>query len=183
MAALLMKNIEIERKFLVSGERWRAGVQCSERMVQGYLIGANALHEGHARASVRVRLAGEHAWLNIKAAQVGIARAEYEYPIPPADADALIATLCEGVVEKIRHYTPIDGALFEIDEFLGNNAGLVVAEIELAAIDTAFPVPVWLGREVSATGRYHNVNLIEHPYVNWTAAERDATDVVDTACC
>lgn len=174
---------EIERKFLVNGERWRGAVQCSERMLQGYLIGAPALQQGHARASVRVRLAGGHAWLNIKAAQLGIARAEYEYAIPPDDAEMLIATLCEGVVEKIRHYAPIDGALFEIDEFLGANAGLVIAEVELAAIDAAFPVPAWLGREVSTTGRYYNVNLIEHPYADWTDDERNATDIEDATCC
>jgi adenylate cyclase len=174
---------EIERKFLVIGEHWRAAVQCSERMLQGYLVSAHALHEGDARASVRVRLAGEHAWLNIKAAQLGIARAEYEYAIPPVDAETLIATLCEGVVEKIRHYAPIDGALFEIDEFLGANAGLVVAEIELDAIDAEFPLPAWLGREVSTTGRYYNVNLIDYPYVDWTADERNATDVEDVPCC
>lgn len=174
---------EIERKFLVTGEHWRAAVQCSERMLQGYLIGAHALHEGHARASVRVRLAGVHAWLNIKAAQLGIARAEYEYPIPPADAEMLIATLCEGVVEKIRHYAPVGKALFEIDEFLGANAGLVVAEVELPAVDAPFPVPAWLGKEVSTVGRYYNVNLIEHPYIDWTTDERDATDIEEASCC
>lgn len=169
-------GIEIERKFLLASDAWRAQIERSERIAQGYLVGAAALATGHARASVRVRRLDDEAWLNIKAARLGVERAEYDYPIPPDDADELLATLCNGVLSKHRHHVTVDGMLFEIDEFLGDNAGLVVAEIELPRADTAFPHPPWLGREVSQLARYYNVNLIAHPYAQWTSAERDAND-------
>lgn len=171
--------IEIERKFLLRDDGWRAQVEHSEHIAQGYLVGAAALAAGHARASVRVRRAGGEAWLNIKAARLGIERAEYDYAIPPDDADALLATLCDGVLSKRRHHVTVDGTLFEIDEFLGDNAGLVVAEVELPHANAPFPRPSWLGREVSALARYYNVNLIAHPYARWTQAERDAHDGAD----
>jgi adenylate cyclase len=174
-------GVEIERKFLLRGDGWRAQVGSSERIAQGYLVGAEALRAGLARASVRARIAGERAWLNIKSAELGIQRAEFEYPIPVADAEALLARLCGGVLEKFRHLVTVDGVTFEIDEFLGDNAGLVVAEVELDAPDAPFPRPAWLGREVSALGRYYNVNLIEHPYARWTAAERAADDAEEQA--
>ena len=178
---------EIERKFLLADESWRRVIVRSERIAQGYLVGAQALHEGLARASVRVRRAGGQAWLNIKSATLGIERAEFEYPVPPDDAETMLATLCDGVLEKIRHHVEVDGTLFEIDEFLGDNAGLVVAEVELPAVDAAFPRPAWLGREVSALGRYYNVNLITHPFARWSEAERAAADGAEAAgeqaCC
>lgn len=179
--------IEIERKFLLTDAGWREAITRSERMAQGYLVGAQALRDGGARASVRTRLAGDRAWLNIKAAHAGIARAEYEYPIPAADAQSLLATLCDGVLEKIRHYVTVQGTLFEIDEFLGDNLGLIVAEVELPAIDAPYPQPAWLGREVSDLARYYNVNLIAHPYTRWTAAECAAADAAtgsrSAPCC
>lgn len=168
--------IEIERKFLLHDDNWRSQIERSEHIAQGYLVGAAALAAGQAHASVRVRRADGEAWLNIKAARLGIERAEYEYAIPPDDADALLATLCDGVLSKRRHHVTIDGTLFEIDEFLGDNAGLVVAEVELPAVDAPFPRPAWLGREVSQLARYYNVNLIAHPYACWTQAERDASE-------
>jgi adenylate cyclase len=168
--------IEIERKFLLANDSWRADVESSEPIAQGYLVGAQALREGHARASVRARLAGDVAWLNIKAATPGIARTEFDYPIPLADARTLLAELCDGVVEKVRHHVRVDGVLFEVDEFEGDNHGLVVAEVELPAVDAPFPRPSWLGREVSALTRYYNVNLIAHPYRQWSPAERAAED-------
>jgi adenylate cyclase len=174
-------GVEIERKFLLRGDGWRGQAGSSERIAQGYLVGAQALRAGLARASVRARIAGERAWLNIKSAELGIQRAEFEYPIPPADAEALLARLCDGVLEKFRHLVTVDGVTFEIDEFLGDNAGLVVAEVELDAPDAPFPRPAWLGREVSALARYYNVNLIEHPYARWTAAERAADDAEEQA--
>lgn len=169
-------GIEIERKFLLRDDSWRSAVTRSTRMSQGYLVGAQALHEGHARASVRVREAGELAWLNIKAATAGIARAEFEYAIPREDAAAILATLCDGVLEKIRHHVLVDNVLFEIDEFLGDNVGLLVAEVELPAVDAPFPRPPWLGREVSALARYYNVNLMAQPYRDWSPAQRAAED-------
>lgn len=174
-------GIEIERKFLLSGDDWRDAASHSERIAQGYLVGAKALRDGNALASVRVRRIGERAWLNIKSAQLGIERAEYEYPIPLADAEQMLATLCDGVLEKIRHHVVVDGALFEVDEFFGDNAGLVVAEVELPTQDAAFPRPAWLGREVSHLARYYNVNLIAHPYGHWTQDERQAAG--DASAC
>jgi adenylate cyclase len=175
--------IEIERKFLLNGDHWRTQVARSERIAQGYLVGAQAIRDGSARASVRVRRSGERAWLNIKAARLGVERAEYEVALPPDQADEMLATLCDGVLEKVRHHVGVDGAVFEIDEFLGANAGLVVAEIELPAADAPFPRPAWLGREVSALARYYNVNLIAHPYAEWSAAEREAADGEPYRCC
>jgi adenylate cyclase len=169
--------IEIERKFLLCSDAWRTCVEQSTPMAQGYLVGAQALRDGHARASVRARLAGEQAWLNIKAATPGIARTEFDYAIPAADARVMLATLCDGVVEKVRHHVRVDGTLFEVDEFAGDNAGLIVAEVELPAVDAPFPRPAWLGVEVSALVRYYNVNLIAHPYGQWSAVERTAGDI------
>jgi len=172
---------EIERKFLLRGDGWREQTDGSERIAQGYLVGAKALRAGLAHASVRARVAGGQAWLNIKSAELGIDRTEFEYGIPLADAEAMLAGLCGGVLEKFRHLVTVDGVTFEIDEFLGDNAGLVVAEVELDAPDASFPRPDWLGREVSALARYYNVNLIEHPYAQWTAAERAADDAEEQA--
>ncbi|MEO8779724.1 MAG: CYTH domain-containing protein [Rhodanobacter sp.] len=169
-------GIEIERKFLVADDSWRASVERSESLAQGYLVGARALRDGSARASVRARLVGEQAWLNIKAATPGIARTEFDYPIPASDARVLLAGFCDGVLDKVRHHVRVDGVLFEIDEFHGDNEGLIVAEVELPAVDAAFPRPPWLGREVSALTRYYNVNLIAHSYRQWTPAECAAED-------
>lgn len=175
-------GIEIERKFLLRDDGWRAHIGHTERMAQGYLVGAQALRDGTARASVRARIAGEHAWLNIKAVRLGIERAEFEYPVPVADAQAMLDALCDGVLAKQRHHVTVDGTLFEIDEFEGDNAGLIVAEVELPAVDAAFPRPAWLGAEVSALPRYYNVNLIDYPYAHWSHDERMATDGELPAC-
>lgn len=163
--------VEIERKFLVTGNAWRAAVSRSERMVQGYLAGPPA-----ARCSVRVRIAGTAAFLNIKSATAGVQRDEYEYAIPLEDARRLLATLAGDVVEKTRHYVEVDDHEFEVDEFAGDNAGLVVAELELDRVDAPFPRPAWLGREVSSLVRYYNLNLAAHPYSRWSAEERHADD-------
>src|SRR5438128_12244875 len=136
-------GIEIERKFLVARDAWRAQIARSVVMQQGYLSGERGA------ASVRVRLEGDKARLNIKAARVGTTRAEYEYDLPVADAHEILSTLCASVVKKMRHYVPAGRHTFEIDEFHGDNAGLVVAEIELADADEAFERPAWLGREVT----------------------------------
>ncbi len=166
--------VEIERKFLAASDAWRAQVLRSERIVQGYLVGAPALEAGQARAAVRVRVAGDKAWLTVKAAVAGVERDEYEYPVPAADAEAMLQGLCIGTVEKRRHIVPVDGFEFEVDEFLGDNHGLVVIEIELDDADRPFPHPAWLGREVSAETRYYNVNLARRPFARWSDAERNA---------
>jgi adenylate cyclase len=158
--------VEIERKFLLASDAWRAAVERSERLVQGYL--------GGERASVRVRIGGDSAFLNIKARVRGAERLEFEYPIPLADAEQMLDALSlPGRVEKIRHHLRLDGAHFEIDEFLGDSRGLLVAEIELDSVDAAFPRPAWLGREVTDESRFYNVALAERPYAQWTAQERE----------
>jgi adenylate cyclase len=163
--------IEIERKFLLQGDAWRQEVSRSEAMVQGYLAGPPS-----ARCSVRVRIAGDDAFLNIKSVASGITRDEYEYAIPLADARRQLDTLAGDTVGKRRHYIDIEGFTFEIDEFGGANAGLIVAEVELEHADAVFPCPAWLGREVSSLARYYNLNLSAHPYSHWSDAERAATD-------
>ncbi|KGI77454.1 CYTH domain-containing protein [Oleiagrimonas soli] len=167
---------EIERKFLLAGDGWRAQIACSQAMEQGYLVDAAAIEAGHARCSVRVRVSDDAAWMNVKSARLGIERAEYEYPLPLDDARAMLRDLCRGRLTKTRHFVPVDGHTFEIDVFEGENQGLVVAEIELAQVDADFPRPAWLGREVSHLPRYYNVNLIAHPYAQWTPRERAGED-------
>ena len=128
-------GIEIERKFLVAGDGWRAAAQRSARMAQGYLNDAVALAAGREHCSVRVRIAGEQAWLNLKSREIGPSRQEFEYPLPLADAQALLALSSGGVIDKVRHYVPVGSHLWEVDEFLGDNRGLLVAEIELGSVD------------------------------------------------
>jgi adenylate cyclase len=162
---------EIERKFLVVGDAWRGGISRSEPMVQGYLAGPPA-----ARCSLRVRIAGDIAFLNVKSASPGVVRDEYEYAIPPVDARRMLETLAGNVVAKVRHHVDVGGHLFEVDEFGADNAGLIVAEIELDAVDAGFPRPPWLGPEVSHLVRYYNLHLATHPYARWSPAERNADD-------
>lgn len=165
--------VEIERKFLPAGDDWRAGVVRIVSIAQGYLVGAQALDAGQARAAVRVRLADDAAWLTIKEAVAGVTRDEYEYPLPVPDAARMLETLCTAVIRKRRHIVPVAGFEFEVDEFLGDNQGLVVIELELDDADQAFPRPAWLGREVSGEVRYYNVNLARYPYREWTDSERN----------
>ncbi len=159
-------GIEIERKFLLVGDGWRASVERSVRMVQGYL--------GGERCSVRVRIEGDQARLNIKSRTLGALRAEYEYPLPLADAEDMLARFCPERVEKIRHYVAAAGRLWEIDEFTGRNAGLVVAELELATVDEIYTRPPWLGREITDDPRYYNTALATRPWSVWGAAEMQA---------
>ena len=152
---------EVERKFLVTSDAWRAGVRDALRMRQGYLPGIET-------ASVRVRIAGERAWLKIKSATLDVSRREYEVPIPLADAEEIIDLLCERpLIEKTRHHVPHGRHVWEVDVFEGENAGLVVAEIELGTPDEPFDRPPWLGEEVSHDPRYYNVSLVRHPYRAW----------------
>lgn len=158
--------LEIERKFLVTGSGWRSLAHRRVAMRHGYLT-----LEG-APASVRVRVEGEVGKLNVKQAVVGRSRAEYEYTIPAEEADEMIRTLCRGLILKTRHYVNHAGHLWEIDEFEGDNAGLVVAEIELSREDEAFECPEWLGAEVTGERRYYNSALASHPFRYWTDADR-----------
>ncbi|KAA2285524.1 CYTH domain-containing protein [Arenimonas fontis] len=165
-------GIEIERKFRVIGEGWRRRVTRSQRMVQGYLNDAASLREGRQQASVRVRVAGDRAWINLKSREIGSTRQEFDYEIPLADAEALLNLCVGGRVEKLRHYVHHGGHVFEVDEFLGENAGLVVAELELDSADAAFERPDWLGAEVTGQPRYYNLALAERPYARWSAQEQ-----------
>lgn len=159
-------GVEIERKFLVAGEEWRRAASRSVRLTQGYLANTRL-------SSVRVRRSGEHAWLGVKSMTKEIVRLEFEYAIPPGDAQALLERLCEGpLVDKVRHYVRVGAHEWEVDEFLGDNAGLVVAELELDAPDESFTRPAWLGGEVTHLERYYNFKLATRPYRAWSAAER-----------
>lgn len=170
-------GIEIERKFLVVGDGWRAQAHKVVPMAQGYLNDLAAMDAGDGRvamkASVRVRIAGDEAFLNLKSRELGHTRQEFDYPIPVADARDLLALSVGGLVDKRRHYVRYDGHLWEVDEFLGDNAGLVVAEIELASADTQFAKPDWAGAEVTDSVRYYNLALATRPYAQWSQAERD----------
>ena len=173
-------GIEIERKFLVAGDAWRGAARQVVPMAQGYLIDLAAMDvAGHGRgamkASVRVRIAGDAAFLNLKSREPGHTRQEFDYPIPVDDARALLALCIGGLIDKRRHYVDVQGHLWEVDEFLGDNAGLVVAEIELAAADETFARPDWSGREVTDSQRYYNLALATRPYSQWSEAERAGT--------
>ena len=158
-------GIEIERKFLVVGQAWRAAP--AQAYAQGYL------NRDKAR-TVRVRVAQQRGWLTVKGANEGAVRAEFEYEIPLADAEQLLA-LCEGpLVRKLRRVVEHAGARWEIDEFQGDNAGLVVAEIELPAADAPFVRPPWLGAEVTHDPRYFNSSLAAAPYCTWPEARTPA---------
>jgi adenylate cyclase len=175
--------IEIERKFLVTSDAWRTAAHKVVPMAQGYINDQAAMDSGAQRASVRVRIAGDEAFVNLKSREAGRTRQEFDYPIPVADARALLALCVGGVIDKRRHYVDHAGHLWEVDEFLGDNAGLVVAEIELGSADEAFQRPDWAGVEVTDSLRYYNLALASRPYSQWSDAERTATDAEgETEC-
>lgn len=160
--------VEIERKFLVIGDAWRAAATERIAMRQGYLTksGPN---------SVRIRLTGDEARLNMKSAEIGTTRLEFDWAVPRSDAEQILDQLCHRpLIEKVRHLVKIGTHLWEVDEFEGDNAGLVVAEIELSVADQPYQRPEWLGREVTLERRYYNQALVEHPYRAWSATERGA---------
>ena len=164
--------LEIERKFLVTGDGWRRAAHKVAPMAQGYLNDIAAMDAGTMKASVRVRIQGEQAYLNLKSRELGHTRQEFDYAIPVDDARGLLALCVGGLVDKRRHYVEFEGRLWEVDEFLGDNAGLVVAEIELESADAAFATPDWAGREVTDSPRYYNLALASRPYSQWSEAER-----------
>lgn len=152
---------EIERKFLLKDNTWRNSVARSEKIIQGYLANTG-------KSSIRIRISGDHANLNLKSMTIGVTRSEYDYLIPLQDAEYMLKTLCIGpVIEKIRHYVEYQGHTWEIDEFSGENRGLIVAEIELEDPHEKFAEPGWLGLEVSDDPRYYNICLAEHPFSSW----------------
>lgn len=158
--------VEIERKFLVTDDGWRTAADGGRVIRQGYL--ANT-----ATVSVRVRQAGEAAWITVKGATSGASRAEFEYAIPAADAAAMLTTLCaDSLIDKTRYRVPWQGHIWEVDVFAGDNEGLVVAELELESEHERFEVPPWVGREVTDDPRYFNASLVRRPWRSWTDSER-----------
>jgi adenylate cyclase len=149
---------EIERKFLVHGADWRQGSPV--RLRQGYL-------SRDKERTVRVRIAGNRAYLTIKGLGRGLSRPEFEYEIPLDDAEELLGMCDRPPLEKNRYTVKHAGATWEVDEFLGANAGLVIAEIELQHEQQQFQPPSWLSREVTHDPRYYNANLSAAPYGTW----------------
>ena len=152
--------VEIERKFRTKGVDFLAN-QEGERLTQGYLS-----HD--PRATVRLRVQGDRAWLTIKGKTHGASRSEFEYPIPTADAHAMLEEMCpQGLIDKTRYRIPVGEHVWEVDEFHGDNQGLVVAEVELDSEDQPFERPPWLGEEVTDDPRYYNSALSRTPYGQW----------------
>ena len=157
-----MNHIEIERKFLVKSPEFKEQATGCSHFVQGYITSPPA-------KTVRVRIADDKAYLTIKGSgsASGMSRFEWEMEIPGRDALALLG-ICEGgVIEKDRYFVPFAGHTFEVDEFFGDNEGLVMAEVELSSEDEAFEKPEWLGQEVTGDSRYYNSSLRKHPYIQW----------------
>ena len=152
---------EIERKYLVTSDAWRALADEASPFRQGYLSTVK-------ERTVRVRVAGSDGTITIKGVTVGATRTEFEYSIPVEDAETMLDELCERpIIEKTRYVVKLEGALWEIDEFAGVNEGLIIAEIELDAEDQIVALPDWIGDEVTDDPRYFNANLIAHPYSVW----------------
>jgi CYTH domain-containing protein len=153
---------EIERKFLVKGEAWRS-LGSYEVYRQGYITTQNLA------TTVRVRLAGEQGYITIKGQMEGIARAEFEYAIPLEDAANLLDNLCDRpLIEKKRYKIPYQGLIWEVDEFMGENAGLIIAEVELTDAEQPLELPGWVSLEVTHDLRYYNANLVKYPYAAWS---------------
>ncbi len=150
---------EIERKFRVLSDAWRDGSP-GVRIAQGYL-------SQDPERTVRVRVAGETGWLTIKGRSRGIARAEFEYEVPLADAQELLALCLTSVIDKTRHLVPHGSHVWEVDVFHGDNAGLIIAEVELEDESISPEIPSWAGEEVSADPRYFNSCLASFPYAKW----------------
>lgn len=151
---------EIERKFLVTSDAWRALAK-GTHYKQGYL---NSVKE----RTVRIRTIDDKAFLTIKGITVGVTRQEYEYEIPYADCNAMLDNLAEKpIIEKARYKIQHEGLVWEVDEFFGVNEGLIVAEVELESEDQAFNKPAWIGDEISSDPRYFNSNLVANPYSTW----------------
>jgi adenylate cyclase len=151
---------EIERKFLVAGDAWRETAE-GMRYRQGFLSTV-------PERTVRVRVAGLRGTITVKGKNLGARRAEFEYEIPVTDAEQMLDTLCERpLIEKVRHTLTAGPHTWEVDVFEGDNAGLVVAEIELGSEDEAFEKPDWVGDEVTSDPRYFNSNLVANPYRTW----------------
>ncbi|EDX78002.1 adenylate cyclase [Coleofasciculus chthonoplastes PCC 7420] len=153
--------IEIERKFLVKGDQWRT---LGQGMLyrQGYIA-------THNLTTVRVRLVGDQGYLTIKGKTDNFSRVEYEYPIPGSDAQEMLETLCDRpLIEKTRYRIECKGLVWEVDEFMGENEGLIFAEVELTDENQDVELPDWIGQEVTGDPHYYNANLVRHPFSQWS---------------
>ena len=153
---------EIERKFLVNTNAFKSDASRSDKIVQGFL-------NTHPDRTVRIRIKGPEGFLTVKGKsnEEGTIRKEWEISINKADAESLLLLCEEGVIEKIRYNVQVGNHLFEVDEFLGNNKGLLIAEIELSFENESFEKPSWLGKEVTGELKYYNSLLSKNPYKNW----------------
>jgi adenylate cyclase len=158
----LKAMIEIERKFLVLSDNYKAGAVVQNRIVQGYL-------SSNPERTVRVRIKGTHGYLTIKGKSntAGTMRLEWEKEIPLAEAEQLLGLCEKGVIDKVRYEIPSGKRTFEVDEFFGDNEGLTIAEIELGDENEVFEKPQWLGKEVTGDDRYYNSHLSNNPYALW----------------
>ncbi len=153
--------IEIERKFLVINDDWRS-LGIGKVYKQGYISTADKM------TTIRVRIVGNDAYLTIKSKTEGISRHEFEYSIPLEDAEIMLNTLCDRpLIEKVRYTVNLENLIWEIDEFQGENEGLIIAEVELKSESEVINLPDWVGEEVSHDTRYYNVNLAKYPYLKW----------------
>ena len=160
-------GIEIERKFLVVNDSWRSCVSDNVEMRQGYFTSDKMIQDTGQKASMRIRIEGDKAVLNIKSCQTGMVRQEFECPIDYNDGLQLL-NLCVGsVIHKRRHYIIMGDIVWEVDEFFGDNKGLIVAEVELSDIAQSIDTPSWIGREVTDDMRYTNLALSSNPFCNW----------------
>jgi adenylate cyclase len=158
-------SVEIERKFLVRGDSWRELVRTRKQVRQAYLN-----HDG--KASIRVRIVDDRiAKLSIKSQSAELSRLELEYPLPLEDAERLMLLRSGSVIEKIRHIVPIGDLTWEIDTFLGDNAGLIIAEVELTHVDQTVVIDPWVGDEITGQARYYNSALARRPFQSWDHTE------------
>ena len=158
-------SVEIERKFRVKNDAWRLDAH-------GQRIAGVPFRQGYLPTqddtTVRVRLEGAVAKLTIKGKTQGMSRLEFEYTIPVSDAEQMLNELCEKpLIEKVRYCRSEQGYIWEIDEFAGDNQGLIVAEVELESEDEQPPLPDWAGEEVTGDARYFNAALVRHPFKDW----------------
>ncbi len=150
---------EIERKFLVTSDEFKS-LATPLHCKQGYF-------QHDSEPLVRVRIMGDKAFLTIKGENTGITRLEFEYEIPVEDAEYLLQQFCTSLIEKKRYHIQYHGFLWEVDEFLGDNSGLIVAEIELEYEHQSFDIPNWVGSDVSTDEKYYNYKLLTHPFKDW----------------
>ncbi len=153
-------SVEIERRFLLKNDGWRRTASAPQTLQQGYL-------SVEKERTIRVRIIDDQAWLTLKGYISDVSRSEFEYEIPLAHAQTMMATMCPFKMEKRRYRVEFEGFLYEIDEYFGDNAPLVVAEIELPSEDAAFARPDWLGEEITSDGKFTNAYLSKHPYASW----------------